>query len=177
MLFLLALLLTADPSACTMDRECTLMTSCLGCNRCYSQKVPPPGHPDCAGACAPMPLSCRCVEKTCEAFARAEQHYLTTRQGKQCSLRAASAITAEKTRLDGAAVDVWVSYALDLLPAACIPKDPAKYVKPPVPVCQACGCPETWFFCARSSADPAALKKLGYTVVVGAVPSPAGGKR
>jgi hypothetical protein len=97
-----------------------------------------------------------------------ERHYLQTREGKQCSLRAATAIAVERERLGPAALDVYVSYALksELLPAACIPKDLSRFVKKKqLPVCEACGCPETWFYCLRSAAAPKELRKLGYTPV------------
>ena len=57
--------------------------------------------------------------------ARPERHYLLPREGKQCGLRALSAVAAEKERVGPAALDAWVSYALDpkLIPAACVPKD------------------------------------------------------
>lgn len=97
---------------------------------------------------------------------RPQRTYLLAREGKQCSLRAVSAVAAEKERLRPAVAEIWVSYALELLPAACIPKDRKPFQKAPTG-CESCGCPQTWFFCAQSAAGPAALRTLGYTPVGG----------
>ncbi len=102
----------------------------------------------------------------CDAGPCVERHYLLPREGKQCGLRALSAVAAEKERVGPAALDAWVSYALDpkLLPAACVPKNVKPFVKKQA--CAECGCPQTWFFCIRSAGDPAVLRKLGYVAVV-----------
>ena len=88
--------------------------------------------------------------------------FLRAVEGQQCSLRAAKEIAKEKERLGSKALDVWVSWDLDpsRLPAACVPKKP--FGPPRKEVCQACGCPQTWYFCAQSAQD---LKSLGYTRV------------
>ena len=32
-------------------------------------------------------------------------------------------------------------------------------------VCEACGCPETWFYCVASTSGAEALRKAGYAAV------------
>lgn len=88
--------------------------------------------------------------------------YLRAVEGKQCQLRAAKEVAKEKERLGAKALDVWVAYDLApaLLPPPCVPKKP--FGPPPKAVCQACGCPQTWYFCAQSTND---LKPLGYTAL------------
>lgn len=91
-----------------------------------------------------------------------EKHHLRAVEGKQCQLRAASEVAKEQQRLGTHALDVWVAYALEakLLPAPCLPKKP--FGPRPKQACEACGCPETWYFCARSAEN---LSKFGYSVV------------
>jgi|GEM_PF-3178738 len=93
-----------------------------------------------------------------------ERHYLKVVDGKQCQLRAAKAIAAEKERVGDAAIEVFVSYDLapERLPSACIPGKP---LPPQKAVCQACGCPQPFYYCVRSTAAPAAMAKLGYAPV------------
>ena len=99
---------------------------------------------------------------TADGGPSAPKHWILWREGKQCQLRAAAEVKKEKERLAPATAEVWASYGLDptLLPAACVPKKP--FGPKPRAVCQACGCHETWYFCAASTDD---LKKLGYTPV------------
>lgn len=91
-----------------------------------------------------------------------ERPYLRVVEGKQCQLRAAKAIDAEKARLTSAAIEVYVSYDVALLPAACVPVKPLPAEKKS---CDECGCPQRWIYCVKSAAPPAALAKLGYAPV------------
>ena len=121
MLALIALLLTADPKACAKDADCT-----------------------------PQPSAC--VAKKCtEVAPKPVKHWVLWREGKQCQLRAKKEVEKEKQRLALAVAEVWATYSLDpsQVPAACVPKK--RFGPQPVQVCQACGCPETWYFCAASA--------------------------
>lgn len=91
----------------------------------------------------------------------APKHWVLWREGKQCQLRAKKEVAKEQERL-GVPAEVWATYSLDptLVPRECVPKKP--FGPPPRQVCAACGCPETWYFCAASTAD---LSKFGYVRV------------
>lgn len=162
MLLLVAMLLSADPKACAKDADCTLQNSCKGCNRCYSAPFPAANESDCEADCKPAALACACVAKQCTEVPKPVKHWVLWREGKQCQLRAKTEVEKEKQRLAPAVAEVWATYSLDpsLVPAACVPKK--RFGPKPMQVCQACGCPETWYFCAASASD---LSSLGYTRV------------
>ncbi len=102
------------------------------------------------------------------------------RDGAQCRLQRDAARVAEEERRRLAAHgldvrDVRVAFMLrdDVLPKRCLPKDAEAFfaahprareglVKATGAVCEACGCPEPWFFCAEAAAPPEAMKRAGY---------------
>jgi hypothetical protein len=117
------------------------------------------------------------------ASRRKAASYLRAADGRQCILPkgARGPIEDESARLRQAGVmieELAVAAALvpEWLPARCLPKDIAGFwrkhpgaradvKKSGGMVCEACGCPETWFYCVASQSKPALLKQAGYAPV------------
>ena len=108
------------------------------------------------------------------------RYYLMATDGEQCTLAEDNepVLTEEITRLESRDASIHyltVSSILrdDLVPKWCVPTDTDDFFRA-YPwaaagvqfsggaVCEACGCPETWFYCLESSSDPTLLKELGY---------------
>lgn len=110
-------------------------------------------------------------------------YFLLARDGQQCVLQdeGERIAAAERDRLEAIDIEItgsWVAFLLreDVLPKGCVPDDPDQFFSDhPLAasgvkssggaVCEACGCPETWFFCVASQSDSDLLEGQGYALV------------
>src|SRR5262245_19203384 len=109
------------------------------------------------------------------------RYYLAARDGRQCQLQTnvqeetARELTRFKMEQQYVHTDgIWISWMLrsDHLPEGCVPSDAEAFfdkfpwasavTAPRSHRCEACGCPETWFYCVLSDSPPEELKALGY---------------
>jgi hypothetical protein len=135
----------------------------------------------CAVALAVPPPSAALAAKP--ATVGKAPYYLRAADGRQCTLPsgASGPIADETARLRQAGISVEslaVSFAVgaEWLPLGCLPKDVDGFWKKHPEaragvkqsggiVCEACGCPETWFYCVASTSKAELLSKAGYAKV------------
>jgi len=53
--------------ACSVDADCFMETSCLGCGKCFSTPLVREGDIDCKAFCGPqVRTECSCIDNKCE---------------------------------------------------------------------------------------------------------------
>jgi len=182
------LALAVEPGkGCKKDADCKVADSCLGCGQCFSTPPVGPRGTDCKAECyVPPGTGCACVEGQCQVAKPKKidsPRYLRATDGRQCELSGANskALEPEKSRLKAAGIaveEIQVSTIVraDSMGAGCVPADveafwsahpeaAAGLKKALGMVCEACGCPEAWYYCVASRSGARAMREAGFAPV------------